>query len=199
MLQLRQQLALDQEFRDIFCQPADAGGFVSPGFVQSQRMTVGFEGRTATRGVDDDGVQAAGAIGLPQPGVDVGFDQRQGMRFQPHMFRWGAAAAGATGNDHLHSVPLQQADRGFVDPGIEDGLHAAIQNADAGPSFAMRRKDLGAVDVDSARQGLSGRHVQHGTKRPGEHPPEGPAQLSGEQPKPKQCRVRESAPSECAG
>jgi hypothetical protein len=37
-LQLRQQLALDQGFYDIFCQPADAGGFVSPGFVQSQRM-----------------------------------------------------------------------------------------------------------------------------------------------------------------
>ena len=107
------------------------------GRVVAEHEAVILDRRAAARGGDDDGVEPL-PVHLGDPGVDVALGEGVALRVAAHVVDERAAAALPLRLHHLDAVPVEQADGGLVEAGLQHRLGAARQDGDAAPARALR-------------------------------------------------------------
>jgi len=148
------RLQLGQHFRDVFAPGGE--GFCALGVlrVMAQQVAVFLHGRSATGGIDHDGVDV-GAI----ENVDQFPRKIERLLFQPRMDSERTAATLLARNNNFAAFSSQHARRGRVHAREQDALHAAGEQSDtlAGRSLrgnVLRQMGEEFVERNIRKQGL---------------------------------------------
>ena len=137
-------------FGDVFCQRRDPGRLLGIVRILAEHVAVILDRGAAARCRDDDGVEAV-LLDLADPDVDIAAGEIVTVLRTPHMVHQRPATALAGHLRDGDAMTVEQADRRFVDAGIEHGLGAALEDRHAPAFFALRgefaRSFLGRAQV----------------------------------------------------
>ena len=132
------QFEAAQILADILGKPRHAQRLGGVGFICAQQIAVVLDHGAATRGRDQDGVEAL-ALDLGGPGVDLAAGGGEGLGLAAHMVGKGAAAA-LIRDHHLDAMAGQEADGGCVDRGGDHRADAAGQQCHPAAAGSGRRE-----------------------------------------------------------
>ncbi len=118
------QVDAGEVFADVLGKTADSFGLDSIAGVLGEHMPIILDHRSASRSVDDDGVDVALRI-LLDPRIDKSPRSRLGVLLVAEMMRQRPAAPGVGRDHHLDAKPREQPHRCGIDAGIEHALRAS--------------------------------------------------------------------------
>jgi hypothetical protein len=105
---------LRDDFGDVASERSDSRGLFGIGLVLAKHETIVFYCRTASRGIDHDGVQLASKP-LPFPGLYAGARGGERCGLLPKVMGEGSAATGTRRRHDFTAVAVQQSDCRLVD------------------------------------------------------------------------------------